>query len=143
MRSASRANMLVSFTYWIRIIASPPISSRFASSSMVSCAVWRHVDSPHVTAPSCNRAGSAHRAIFMIPSRVRAFMRTASLPGLIGLLLALCACGEQEANSRAQPIEDTAFAELTGTMDKARAVEDVASQRMKQLNEALDNQQDR
>ncbi|MFO7304178.1 MAG: hypothetical protein C0P74_001560 [Gammaproteobacteria bacterium] len=70
-------------------------------------------------------------------------MRTASLPGLIGLLLALCACGEQEANSRAQPIEDTAFAELTGTMDKARAVEDVASQRMKQLNEALDNQQDR
>lgn len=109
---------------------------------MASCGAWMRVES---AATSRNGACGARVSIRYDSSIRGGIMRTKSCAGSIVLLVALCACGGQDGASRAEPpvIEETAFGEVVGTMDKARAVEDVTRQRTEQLNEALENEQDR
>jgi hypothetical protein len=56
------------------------------------------------------------------------------------VLLGACgAADEPQREPAPPPVEETAFGDMVGTMDKARAVEDTAKQRMDQLNDALEN----
>lgn len=57
---------------------------------------------------------------------------------LVSLLNACGAQGESVARPEPPPVEETAFGELVGTMDKARSVEDTTMQRSQELDEALE-----
>jgi hypothetical protein len=59
------------------------------------------------------------------------------------LLLSGCGTGgnDSEADRQPPPVEDTVFGELTGAMDKARAVEDTTLQRKEELDRALEQQE--
>ncbi len=77
--------------------------------------------------------------------RVGAIMRTTNRLAMIMCSAALlAACSAQDpAPQEAIPVEETAFDDVVGTMDKARAVEDTSRQRMDQLNDALENSETR
>jgi hypothetical protein len=59
------------------------------------------------------------------------------------LLLSACGTGsnDSEPDRQPPPVEDTVFGELTGTMDKARAVEDTTLQRKEELDRAMEQQE--
>lgn len=53
---------------------------------------------------------------------------------------ALTACGAGESESKApMKVEDTAFGDLVGTQEKARAVEDTTMQHKQDMDRAMDD----
>jgi len=65
-------------------------------------------------------------------------MKTNQRFSLVAALLLLTACGAQdEPRPEPPPVEDTAFGDMVGTMDKARAVEDTTLQHKEDIDRAL------
>ncbi len=60
-------------------------------------------------------------------------------------LIVLSACGGEADAPRSEPppVEETAFGDMVGTMDKARSVEETTKQRKEQLDEALEASESR
>lgn len=56
---------------------------------------------------------------------------------LLIAVLVLGACAQSEGERTPPPIEDTAFGDMTQTMDKARAVEDLTMQHKEELDRRL------
>lgn len=56
---------------------------------------------------------------------------------VLAAALAGCESSKEEAPSRAPPVEDTAFGDMVGAMDKARAAEDAVRQHKESLDEAI------
>ena len=61
----------------------------------------------------------------------------------VGLLVSACGSSEEASRPEPMPIEESAFGDMAGTIDKARDVEDTTKQRMEQLNEALEGSESR
>ena len=63
-----------------------------------------------------------------------------SLLAVPAALLILVGCGESAdaPEPTPPPVEDTAFGEMAGTMDKARAIEDTTMQHKEELDRQLD-----
>jgi hypothetical protein len=58
---------------------------------------------------------------------------------IVASLLGACGSGGDEQSRREPPpVKDTAFGDMVGTMDKARAVEDTAQQRKEELDRAIE-----
>jgi hypothetical protein len=58
--------------------------------------------------------------------------------------LAVAACGGSAEDEQREPppaVEDTAFGDAVGTMDRARAVEDTTLQHKQDLDRAIDQQE--
>ena len=68
---------------------------------------------------------------------MNAYPRTAFALALVAML---AACGATEDSPRAEPppVEETAFGDMVGTMDKARGVEDATLQHEQSLDAAVD-----
>jgi nitrous oxide reductase accessory protein NosL len=68
---------------------------------------------------------------------MNAYPRTAFALALVAML---AACGATEDSPRAEPppVEETAFGDMVGTMDKARGVEDATLQHKQSLDAAVD-----
>lgn len=68
---------------------------------------------------------------------MNAYPRTAFALALVAML---AACGATEDSPRAEPppVEETAFGDMVGTMDKARGVEDATMQHKQNLDAAVD-----
>lgn len=64
-----------------------------------------------------------------------------SLFAIAVALSALIACGQGEPapEPTPPPVEDTAFGEMVGTLDKARAVEDTTMRHKEELDRQLDD----
>jgi hypothetical protein len=60
---------------------------------------------------------------------------------LAALLLcaALTACGGESEPKEPMEVKDTAFGDMTGTMDRARAVEDTTMQHKQDMDRALED----
>ncbi|NLG76897.1 MAG: hypothetical protein GX535_11715 [Xanthomonadaceae bacterium] len=61
----------------------------------------------------------------------------------VGLLVSACGSSEEASRAEPMPIEESAFGDMTSTIDKARDVEDATKQRMEQLNDALEASESR
>lgn len=59
------------------------------------------------------------------------------------IVLSACSGGGDEPRSEPPPVEETAFGDMVGTMDKARSVEETTKQRKEQLDEALEASESR
>lgn len=73
-------------------------------------------------------------------------MRTTNRAAIIiSALLSASACGSGEDAPRREPppVEETAFKELVGAMDKAHGIEDVTKERAEQLDQALEESESR
>jgi hypothetical protein len=57
------------------------------------------------------------------------------------LLAAACGGTGEEEQRQPPPVEDTAFGDAVGTMDRARAVEDTTLQHKQDLDRAIDEQE--
>ncbi|HEY0943161.1 MAG TPA: hypothetical protein VGE08_23955 [Steroidobacter sp.] len=71
----------------------------------------------------------ANVALARVAMRGAAFMIVASV---------LAACGSGQQPSNPPPVEDTAFGDMVGTMDKARAVEGIAQEHKEALDRTLE-----
>jgi hypothetical protein len=67
--------------------------------------------------------------------------KTRSLFAVSAALLILVGCGEtvDAPEPTPPPVEDTAFGEMVGTMDKARAIEDTTMRHKEELDRQLDD----
>ena len=57
------------------------------------------------------------------------------IAALLAALSMMTGCGSREEPS---PVEDSAFGDMTGTMDKARGVESTLQQEKREVDEAID-----
>lgn len=63
---------------------------------------------------------------------------------LLSALALVCACSSsEEGRPEPPPIEETAFKEMAGALEKAHNVEDTTMQRTEQLNEAIEASESR
>jgi len=71
--------------------------------------------------------------------RIEILVRCLFAVVLAGVLVS-CSSGERETEARNEDAaaEETVFDPMTGTMDRAREVEDLSNSRMDQLNEELE-----
>lgn len=65
------------------------------------------------------------RSLFVVPAAL--------------LILGGCGEGADAPEPTAPPVEDTAFGDMVGTMDKARAVEDTTMRHKEELDRQLDD----
>ncbi len=63
------------------------------------------------------------------------------LPLLAVAIAALCAAGCEAERDPPPPIEETVFADQVKVLDKARAVEDINDERIKKLEDELEDQE--
>jgi hypothetical protein len=62
----------------------------------------------------------------------------------VGCALVLAGCGrdaDREQDREPPPVKDTAFGDMAGTMDKARAVQDTVDAHKNELDEQLKSQE--
>lgn len=63
---------------------------------------------------------------------------------LLSALALVCACSSsEEGRPEPPPIEETAFKDMAGALEKAHSVEDTTLQRTEQLNEAIEASESR
>ena len=74
-------------------------------------------------------------------------MRSQNWPVLSALLLTgtltLSACGEPSAPPPPPPVSETVFGDAAGTMDRARAVEDLTMQQKQAMDQAIEQAEGR
>jgi len=63
------------------------------------------------------------------------------LPLFAVAIAALCAAGCEAERDPPPPIEETVFADPVKALDKARAVEDINDERIKKLDDELEDQE--
>jgi hypothetical protein len=77
----------------------------------------------------------------MIVSFLGGICMQSILRSIVAIVLALslhgCA-GDEQASVRPPPVEETAFGDMVGTMDKARGVEDVMKQQKEERDRAME-----
>jgi hypothetical protein len=93
-----------------------------------------------VATPSNDCPNAAGRSIIATASIITELAMSAAHRLLAALLvvLGLVACGSSsDSPKEPPPVKDTAFGDMVGTMDKARAVEDTTMQHKEELDRAL------